>query len=222
MSNNMKNVNSTIEASTNQFNDEFIFYKELRNQLEWLLNNLEDIPSPLCFYGDPGNGKTSFADYLARCVNGDPYYFDMGKHAYSSQSNRECIDNHLIPIASSNSLFERSDAVWNRVIILDEWHNVNKTQQNAYNIPFDKYSRNNNTLFILCVSTTDKKGIDDILTPSIGSRCHCISFNTDESKLDEVKDLVMKQYPELPEDKVVKLLPDMRKVKSAVKLAKVA
>ena len=199
------------------FNDEFIFHGELRKRLEWLLKNPEKIPSPLCFYGEPGIGKTSFAKYLAECVAGDTNYVDMNEYKVNGASSDKLLVT-IKRIAAANSLTAK-DAVWRRAIILDEWHNASHSQQDAYKVPFESYVGDNKTLFILCLNTSRRKGIDDVLSSAIKSRCHAISFNTKVSQLAELKGLVMSKFPQLQEAHVMTMLPDMRQIQRAARMA---
>jgi len=193
----------------NTFND-FIFHDALEAQLRLLFDNPVKIPGPLCFYGHPGNGKTSFARLLAEKAANATEYFDMN----ARKANGESFGNILADIrrcGSVRSLYG-TGGIWKRAIIIDEWHDLTENQQNACKVPFQEYSEDNRTLFILCANTDRDNSIDDILTPAIRSRCYSISFNTPQIKADEVKQKIAERYPEMSASIIDDKFPDMRQI----------
>jgi DNA polymerase III delta prime subunit len=189
------------------FND-FLFTSELKKELKYLLDNPERIPSPLCFYGRPGNGKTSFAEYIAKTLCSEVCYYDMNEYKKNGASSGELLRavNHY---ASMATLGDESKPL-GKCIILDEWHNATHSQQDAYKVPFEEYSQKANVLFILCLNTDWNLPIEKALSPAIKSRCLCISFNTRSSQLPELRALVREKYPNLNDIQIATALPDMR------------
>jgi DNA polymerase III delta prime subunit len=190
--------------------DDFIFTSELKNELKYLLDNPERIPSPLCFYGRPGNGKTSFAKYIAKTLCSEGFYYDMNEYKKNGASSGEL----LRAVNRCASMATLSDEIkpLGKCIILDEWHNATHSQQDAYKVPFETYSQKANVLFILCLNTDWDLPIEKALSPAIKSRCHCISFDTKKSQLPELKALVREKYPTLSETQIATHLPDMRAI----------
>ncbi|WP_041229782.1 AAA family ATPase [Denitrovibrio acetiphilus] len=189
------------------FND-FLFTSELKKELKYLLDTPERIPSPLCFYGRPGNGKTSFAEYIAKTLCSEVCYYDMNEYKKNGASSGEllrAVNNY----ASMATLSDESKPL-GKCIILDEWHNATHSQQDAYKVPFETYSQKANVLFILCLNTDWELPIEKALSPAIKSRCHCISFNTRSSQLPELRALVREKYPTLSDIQIATALPDMR------------
>jgi replication-associated recombination protein RarA len=189
------------------FND-FLFTSELKKELKYLLDNPERIPSPLCFYGRPGNGKTSFAEYIAKTLCSECCYYDMNEYKKNGASSGELL-RAVHNYASMATLSDESKPI-SKCIILDEWHNATHSQQDAYKVPFETYSQKANVLFILCLNTDWELPIEKALSPAIKSRCHCISFNTRSSQLPELRALVREKYPTLSETQIAAALPDMR------------
>jgi len=82
--------------------DDFIFSSKLDNKLSLLINKPKKIPPVLCFYGYPGNGKTSFAKYIADEVGADTTYFDMNKYGDVNQIAK--LISKIESIASTTSI----------------------------------------------------------------------------------------------------------------------
>lgn len=204
-------------------NENFIFCNELRQALELFIARPEIIPSPLCFYGEPGTGKTTFAEYLADHVAAEMFYYDMNEFKANGASAGKLLDS-VKAIASGRTitrLFDESkaeNAVWRTAIILDEWHNATIKQQDGYKVPFEKYGKDNKTLFILCLNTTQNEGLERRLSSAIRSRCHAISFNTKSAQTEELVGLIKKRFPKLNKTMIRGLLPDLRRIEREAKL----
>jgi len=195
--------------------DDFIFHEELREELSFLVNNPERIPSPLCFYGHPGNGKTTFARYLADSVARTTDYFDMNTYKANGESSGKALSDIQNRAVTQPLLGE---GIWTRAVILDEWHDMPNKQQDAYKVPFEEYSKSNRCLFIICANTQVSKGIDTVLTPAIRSRCYTISFNTPRSKAKEVKKEISDRFPDIPTAIIESKFPDMRQIQKIAQL----
>jgi replication-associated recombination protein RarA len=200
--------------------EHFIFHGELRTQLEQLLINPKDIPSPLCFYGQPGTGKTSFAQLLAESVAHSVNYFDMNEYKTNGASSGKVLQDikRIAATYSVLSLFSDGNPTWERAIILDEWHNATPEQQDAYKVPFEKYGKNNRVLFLLCMNTTEKKTLGTVMSPAIRSRCHTISFDITQTQRKEVTTQVKARFPCLSNTMISTLLPDFRQMTREAKL----
>jgi len=199
----------------NKLND-YIFYSDLKAELSFFLKNLEKLPSPLCFHGAPGNGKTSFARFLSSKAANATEYFDMNERKTNGTSTGGMLAD-IKYRASVPALFG-TGGIWKRAIILDEWHDLTLNEQNAYKIPLEQYSENNRTLFILCVNTDEENTIDKVLSPAILSRCYCLSFDTPEDQYTKVKQKIARKYPDLPRSIINAKFPDMRQIGKALKL----
>ena len=67
--------------------DNFIFPEKLRSKLQFLIDNPEKMPRVLCFYGNPGNGKTTFAKYLASSIAKEVHYYDSNSFKMDGTSS---------------------------------------------------------------------------------------------------------------------------------------
>ena len=85
--------------------DDFIFTKALSNQLEWWLKTTTI--SPLCFYGNPGNGKTSFAKFISQTKGDSVLYEDCNE----VKSSFKQMFDRISSFARTISLFEE-DKAW--------------------------------------------------------------------------------------------------------------
>lgn len=201
--------------------DQFIFHSELESELQWMLDHPLKIPSPLCFYGEPGIGKTSFSKYLSDRVSKETVYHDCNSYLGNEKSSSQILSGinkrTFSPIIVDEN---RKDNPWTRSIILDEWHNFTNRTQDSYKIPFEQLSEKNGCLFILCVNTNvgKKKSIHDVLTPAIKSRCHLVRFNILVRQKEEMVERTLKRYPMLDERFVRQTLPDFRKINRRVQM----
>jgi|GEM_PF-1641130 len=199
----------------NNFED-FIFNPKLKIQLKWLLDNPKDIPPVLCFYGYPGNGKTTFSNYFSNEVGISTHYFDMNDYMMKGKSIGEMLERIKL-INSTVNVFADGRKTWGKVIILDEFHNATKRQQDTLKTTLEKYSKNNNCLFILCLNVETGEYLEDKITPAIVSRVFPISFNTKMVDLPELIQSVNDKYPMLSMEDIESIMPDMRNINKKIK-----
>ena len=195
---------------------DFIFPKSLTSKLEWWLNNSTTVLSPLCFYGFPGSGKTTFAQFIAEKKTGGEniIYEDMNNHkTYKDDFGKTM--KRITDFASTMSLFE--SGMWNKTIILDEFHNLTVNQQDAFKVKLETWNKLG-VQIIICLNITPQKPIDKVLSKAIQSRCECINFNYSLSSMSEVLPRVLSKYPHLNPDDIKCLLPDLRAIDRKAKL----
>lgn len=192
---------------------DLIFTTHLESQLRFMYDHpevLEAIPV-VCFYGYAGLGKTTVARIFADAFCSDTRYFAMNEASLDSKF----VDEEIRPLLRTN-LFDRvsnDEYLFNRCIILDEFHNLTPKEQDRFKVVFDEMKK---TLVIVCLNTTEKRGIGDQTTEPILSRMNAISFNTPSRNEDDLQYLVnkvIKIYPSLSRDRVYDLLPDMRSIR---------
>ena len=64
----------------------FIFPKQLKAELQFLINNSSKLDGVLCFHGLPGCGKTSFSKYFSNLVAKETLYLDACSHIFDKSS----------------------------------------------------------------------------------------------------------------------------------------
>lgn len=197
--------------------DDFIFNPLLSNELKLFIDNPKKLPSAFCFYGSPGTGKTSFAKYLATIFAKEDYYIDMNIAKPNGNSFGD-LSKRAISYMSTASLFQKENAVFEKCVIFDEWHNATTNQQDTFKVPFEQFSQKNHCLFILCLNTDKKNPLSRVLSPAIRSRCHCISFDSNLSQINVLTKLTKQKFPQLSEEEIVTSLPDFRTITRLAKL----
>ena len=195
----------------NKFED-FIFTDSLSDTLRYWLETTNI--HPLCFYGTPGNGKTSFAKYISNKKGNSVMYRDCNDVKSNFKTELNAIDG----FARTISLFSDNE-VWDKVLVLDEFHNLTDIQMDYFKVRFEQWN-DSGIQIIICCNTGRKVPIENTITPAMRSRFELISFDIYRSQLDEMVSKVLNKYPQLEEQKVYNLLPDMRKITKSSKLYK--
>lgn len=205
-----KDTNNPLYA----FKD-FIFTDRIRDELLELF--IEGAPNVICFHGKPGIGKTSFANAFVESVaNPDRVFRDAMNEIRSADIKREYLDASGIGKALSVTLDDfmpesqygmcRYERVW----ILDEFHNLSPQAQDKYKIRMEEIG--DDELIVVILNTTDNKGIREQLTPAIYSRLHCIDMDIKRRELEEMTAKVAARYPDLRRAHIKATLPDMRRL----------
>jgi replication-associated recombination protein RarA len=204
--------------------ENFIFPRQLEQQLKDFIEYPESIPNILCFYGIPAQGKTSFAKFLAKQVANEFAYFDANSHLLENHDASYVAKS----IAAMNRTFSFNwDAgrEFDKCYIIDEWHNYSAQRQDSYKILFDEIidvdkRRDTRSLVIICLNTDDKKTIKKILSPAIYSRCHTIGFDIPVSDVEDIIERALKYFPELESEVIRKSIPDWRAITRASQMLK--
>jgi replication-associated recombination protein RarA len=110
------------------------------------------------------------------------------------------------------------DAYWNKAIIIDEFHNLSPSRQDAFKITLEKMSKEFNWLFILIVNTSKDKPLAKILTSAILSRVQPVFFDIKKQHFNEVSQIIKARYPVLTDQYILETLPDMRQICKQAKL----
>ena len=198
--------------------NDFILFPRLEKELKYYLDNPTEIDYPLCFYGVPGIGKTTFARYLTN------------KHSHHVFEYDSCIDLYsIIPDIeklmrggrSLGSFLTGEDKPFDRGIIIDEFHDFTDGRQDKFKKILEKITRPPyNWLVVICLNTDSKNPIETRLTTAIESRCELINFNPSQD-VDNPDDgysthpminELHEKYPELSREFLTKTYPDLRKI----------
>ena len=190
--------------------DDFIFTKALSNQLEWWLKTTTI--TPLCFYGNLGNVKTSFSKFISQKKGDSVLYEDCNE----VKSSFKQMFDRISSFARTISLFEE-DKAWSKVLVLDEFHNLTELQMNYFKVPFEEWS-DLVIQIIVCCNTGRRLPIESTLIPALISRLELISFDTDINDRSELTTKVLSKFPQLDKHTVHRLLPDYRKIVKSTKL----
>ena len=204
--------------------ENFIFPKRLEQQLKDFIDYPESIPNILCFYGIPAQGKTSFAEYLAKQVANEFNYFDANSHSIEHH-DASYVAKEINRMNKYRSFNWDADREFDKCFIIDEWHNYSEQRQDSYKILFDEIidvdkKRDAKSLVIICLNTDDKKTIKKVLSPAIYSRCHPIRFDILVSDVEDIIERASKLFPELESEVIRKSIPDWRAITRASQMLK--
>ena len=214
-----------IQERNNTINMEnFIFSKELRTELQFLLDNPSKLGA-LCFYGNPGNGKTTFAKYLASEIAKEVQYYDSNGFKMEGKSSSVILKsiNDSYKTVSLNEFIDGNehlkDRPFNKAFIIDEFHNSSAQTQDGYKIAVEEIS-NTGSIFIFILNTDKKETYERRVTPAMRSRFYDIKFDLEDYQIDEVCELVKKKYPQIPNETVRELVTanDMRRLMTEAKI----
>ena len=205
--------------------DDFIFSKKLRSKLQFLIDNPEKMPRVLCFYGNPGNGKTTFAKYLASKISKEVHYYDSNSFKMDGTSSSAILKsiNESYRTVSIYEFVEGNeylkDRPFNRAFIIDEFHNSSAQTQDGYKIAVEEISKTG-SIFIFILNTDEKETYEKRVTPAMRSRFYDIKFDLDDYQIDEVCELVKSKYTIIPDETIRKLVTanDMRRLMTKAKI----
>ena len=189
--------------------NDFILFPRLEKELKYYLENPTKIDYPLCFYGLPGIGKTTFARYLT-----DKYSYDVTE--YDSSNEIFSIIPHIekmMRIGSLCSFMTDEEKPFIRGIIIDEFHDFSDGRQDKFKKILEKITcPPYNSLVVICLNTDSKNPIEKRMTPAIQSRCDLINFNPSLDDVEPMINQLNEKYPELSLDFLIKTYPDLRKI----------
>lgn len=198
--------------------NEFLFPVSVGETLQRLVNNPKDTAKILCFHGYPGIGKTSFAKAYASQFADQVNYKPMNE----KKVDASLLDELFHQSASLMSFIGEHDdvKVFERITILDEFHNLAPKQQDQFKVRFDNLDDNERV--IICLNTEEDRGryIKSKVTDAIFSRVHEINFNLQRYETKDFVEEVQLVYRHLKSSQIHAYLPDMRRIDRENKLAK--
>ena len=201
--------------------DKFIFHEELETELQFLISNANKLDGVLCLHGLPGCGKTTFSKFFCNQVAKETIYLDACSHIFDKTSAGNILktiqDSRTTLSAFLNEDYNEN-AYWNKAIIIDEFHNLSPSRQDAFKITLEKLSKESNYLFILIVNTSKDKPLNKTLTPAILSRVQPVCFDIQKLQYEEVSQIIKQRYPILSDEYIMETLPDLRQIFKKVRL----
>jgi len=188
--------------------NDFILFPRLEKELKYYLENPTEIDYPLCFYGLPGIGKTTFARYLTSKYSYDVTEYDSSNDMFSIIPDVE----RRLRGGSLSTFMTDEDKPFNRGIIIDEFHDFTDVRQDKFKKILEKITGPYDCMVVICLNTDSKNPIEKRMTPAIRSRCDLINFNPSLDDVEPMINQLNEKYPELSRDFLVKTYPDLRKI----------
>ena len=200
--------------------DDFVFFDELRDELNVYDKHPEQITRALCFHGLPGIGKTSFAKYLARKHASQVLLLDMNHrtHPFFKDWRREIAMRRFTDQEIGwDEPTETKKKHFDYAVIFDEWNDAKFDHQNKWKVPIEEMYSKYDVLVIICMNTShyeDKESrrfsLEKMLSPAIASRCDVVEFSPYDEDKNQVINEFRRRYPKLTERKLLKAYPDIR------------
>jgi replication-associated recombination protein RarA len=148
-------------------------------------------------------------------------YLDACSHIFDKTSAGNILriiqDSRVTLSAFLNEDYNEN-AYWNKAIIIDEFHNLSPSRQDAFKITLEQLSKEFNYLFILIVNTSKDKPLAKILTAAILSRVQPVCFDIQKQQYNEVSQIIKARYPILSDVFIRDTLPDLRQITKRARL----
>ena len=198
----------------NSIIDNYVFPDRLEKTLIGLAERTELFGGFVSFYGEPGIGKTSFAEKF-----GDLYFNDVMYLPCNEEGLPKKDWDNLVKRLHSVTLCGEEAKKMNRLFIIDEFHNLPRNKQDKFKTLFDRMGKDDLFIFIFNTDGNKGKSVSHFLSRAMVSRCKNISFDVRVNENEEVLDKAISFYQYLDKDVVNDLLPDHRQLQRENQLA---
>jgi replication-associated recombination protein RarA len=136
--------------------DELALYPALKDELNLYYDDGDY--GHLIFAGGWGTGKTTASNILGKKHPNDFVEYDCAGNTTKKELRKIIAGTLTVTMFGGN-----------RIVLLDEFHNIKTNEQTIFNVPMEKNVET--TTYILCVNDLDK------VNPAIQSRCTILNFD---------------------------------------------
>lgn len=203
----------------NDILDGLVLSETLERQLRLLEKYPEKFPKFLVFHAEPGVGKTTVAKRLADKLATDVAYLPVNESGVNKEFFEKVIKKRLHSVTLDDFTEGDCSKRYSRIFIIDEFHNVAKSQQDKFKTIYDLQIPDVKFIFVLNTDFKKKKFLHHVLTPPMISRCKSFNFDVIENEKEQLLDRAEKVFPHLDRQTLSRLFPDYRSMAQENELA---
>lgn len=203
----------------NDILDGLVLSETLERQLRLLEKYPEKFPKFLVFHAEPGVGKTTVAKRLADKLATDVAYLPVNESGVNKEFFEKVIKKRLHSVTLDDFTEGDCPKRYSRIFIIDEFHNVAKSQQDKFKTIYDLQHSDVKFIFVLNTDFKKKKFLHHVLTPPMISRCKSFNFDVSENEKEQLLDRAEKVFPHLDRQTLSRLFPDYRSMAQENELA---
>ena len=203
----------------NDILDGLVLSETLERQLRLLEKYPEKFPKFLVFHAEPGVGKTTVAKRLADKLATDVAYLPVNESGVNKEFFEKVIKKRLHSVTLDDFTEGDCSKRYSRIFIIDEFHNVAKSQQDKFKTIYDLQHSDVKFIFVLNTDFKKKKFLHHVLTPPMISRCKSFNFDVSENEKEQLLDRAEKVFPHLDRQTLSRLFPDYRSMAQENELA---
>ena len=189
--------------------NEYVFCRRIQEELNGWVNNSPYSGKPLFLHGIGGCGKSSVSQTISKgLVDSD---FHISTFDFSSGKSSELL-TEIEKRVYESKLFHGNEH-FSSIVILDEFHNINKKQQDSFKqVLLEEICESVGYRCIVICNTSSKYDYEQVIHQPIRSRCFEVSFHMNEEEHIEVCNRFSEKYPNLDYDLIYETVPDVRKL----------